>query len=333
MRFGRTPEQRDFAAAVDRLLSAAAVPQIAREWADGRPERGLKLWSALADLGVAGLAVPEQHGGLGASAVDLTVAFERLGYHAVPGPWAETAALAPVVLGAIGDPTGLLPGIADGTVCVTLAVPPSAPYAVDAFLATHLFLVADGQVSTARIATSVASVDPTRRPARVTADAPVGHLTPAAQAVALDHAALAVAAQLVGAGERMLHDAVAYVTARTQFGRAIGEYQAVKHLLADARVALDFAAPLVHGAALALDGNPDTAARDVSAAKVAASDAAYLTARTALQVHGAIGYTMEYDLSLWFTRTRALIGAWGTPSWHRARVLASLVGGAACASD
>ncbi len=63
--------------------------------------------------------------------------------------------------------------------------------------------------------------------------------------------------------------------------------------------------------------------RDVSAAKVASGDAAYRAARTALQVHGAIGYTAEYDLSLWLTKVRALVTAWGTPQWHRTRVLAA----------
>jgi alkylation response protein AidB-like acyl-CoA dehydrogenase len=61
-----------------------------------------------------------------------------------------------------------------------------------------------------------------------------------------------------------------------------------------------------------------------SAAKVMAGDAAYLASRTALQVHGAIGYTRELDLSLWMLKTRALLGAWGTPSFHRARVLEGL---------
>ena len=94
---------------------------------------------------------------------------------------------------------------------------------------------------------------------------------------------LATAAQLLGAGERVLADSVAYVKQRKQFGREIGSYQAIKHALADVRIALDFARPLVFGAALG--------AIDVSAAKVACADAAYLASRTGLQVHGAIGYT------------------------------------------
>ncbi len=135
-------------------------------------------------------------------------------------------------------------------------------------------------------------------------------------------AVLATAAQLLGAGERLLADAVAYVKQRRQFGREIGSYQAIKHQLADVRIALDFARPLVQGAAVA---ERDTFGRDVSAAKLAAADAAYLASRVGLQVHGAVGYTLELDLSLWLTKVRALVAAWGTTAHHRDRVLAALV--------
>jgi alkylation response protein AidB-like acyl-CoA dehydrogenase len=103
-----------------------------------------------------------------------------------------------------------------------------------------------------------------------------------------------------------------------QFGAPIGRFQAVKHQLADVAIGLEFSRPLLYGAAVT--GTP----RDVSAAKVACGDAAYRAARTALQVHGAIGYTEEYPLSLWLTKVRALVSAWGTPADHRARVAASL---------
>jgi alkylation response protein AidB-like acyl-CoA dehydrogenase len=105
------------------------------------------------------------------------------------------------------------------------------------------------------------------------------------------------------------------VRRRTQFGVPVGSFQAVKHRLADARTALEFARPMLFGAALTMDP------ADVAAAKVTACEGAYATARTALQLHGAVGYTAEYDLSLWLTRARALRTAWGTPSECRARVL------------
>jgi len=98
------------------------------------------------------------------------------------------------------------------------------------------------------------------------------------------------------------------VKQRKQYGRTIGSFQAIKHQVADVRIALDFARPLVHGAALSMEP------RAVSGAKVSAGDAAYLASRVALQVHGAIGYTQEHDLSLWLTKTRALLTTWGTPS-------------------
>ena len=160
------------------------------------------------------------------------------------------------------------------------------------------------------------SLDPTRRLFSVTPGEPAEVELPEG---AFDLAVLATAAQLLGCGERMLADTVEYAKQRRQFGREIGSYQAIKHALADVRIALDFARPLVLGAAVT-----GASARDVSAAKVATGDAAYLASRVALQVHGAIGYTREYDLSIWITKVRALVGAWGTPAFHRARILESL---------
>src|SRR5690606_42073522 len=137
-----------------------------------------------------------------------------------------------------------------------------------------------------------------------------------------DLGALLCAAQQIGLGRALLDVSVEYAKTRHQFGRPIGEYQAVKHHLASAMVELEFARPLVYGAALSY-GTPDFA-RDVSAAKAAASEASYGMAKTALQVHGAIGYTDEYDPSLWIRKARALSAAWGTPSEHRARVMSGL---------
>ena len=137
---------------------------------------------------------------------------------------------------------------------------------------------------------------------------------------AFDLAVLACSAELLGCGERLLADSVEYVKQRKQYGRTIGSYQAIKHALADVRIALDFARPLVLGAALA----DEDRSRAVSAAKVAAGDAAYLASRVALQVHGAIGYTSEFDLGLWINRVRALVGAWGGSAFHRDRIADSL---------
>lgn len=141
---------------------------------------------------------------------------------------------------------------------------------------------------------------------------------------AFDRGALGTAAQLVGLGRRMLDLAVAYAGERHQFGAPIGSFQAVKHQLADAALRLRFAAPAVYGAAWSLATDGPTAGRDVSTAKALASDAARQAGRTALQVHGAIGYTVEADLHLFQKRAEALARTWGDAAWHRRRVAEAL---------
>ncbi|MEV6444840.1 acyl-CoA dehydrogenase family protein [Amycolatopsis sp. NPDC051716] len=305
MRFLLSPEQRQFAATLHELLGGADTAAAARAWAAGEHDRGLKLWHALADVGVFALLVDEEHGGLGAGPVDLVVACEALGYHAVPGPLAESAAVAPALL------TGhRLTSLAEGDLVATVVAPPEVPLALDADIA-GVVLDLTGAHLTGAGAEPVRSIDPPRRLFRVPAAA--GR----SGGLAFDRGVLAVAAQLLGAAQWLLDTSVAYAKQRKQYGRAIGEYQAIKHLLADVVTRLELARPLLYGAAVA----GETFARDVSAAKVMAGDAALLAARTALQVHGAIGYTAEHDLGLRLTKVRALAGAWGTGSFHRARVL------------
>jgi len=122
----------------------------------------------------------------------------------------------------------------------------------------------------------------------------------------------------------LLDASVEYAKQRSQFGKVIGTYQAIKHKLADVHIAIELARPLVYGAALSLADNASETARDVSAAKAAASDAALLAARSALQTHGAIGFTQEHDLSLWLLRVQALRSAWGDATVHRRRLLEAL---------
>jgi hypothetical protein len=319
MRFSPSPEQRDFAASLGDLLAKADTPTTVRAWAAGDFERGRALWRRLADQGVLALALPETHGGFGATTIDLVLAFEQLGRAAVPGPLVESIAVLPVLL-AGGPAAGTLDRIGTGEVLATVAAPPRVPYALDADSADEVFVLAGTALSRAAVAERVASVDPARRLSSLQAGEPVSEVDPTA---AFEFGALCTAAQILGAGQALLERSSQYATQRSQFGKPIGSFQAVKHLLADVMVALELARPLLFGAALAF-GTPD-AARDVSAAKVACSDAAYLAARNGLQVHGAIGYTQEYDLSLWLTKVRALYSSWGTQAEHRARVLQALV--------
>jgi len=145
-----------------------------------------------------------------------------------------------------------------------------------------------------------------------------------------DFGTLANAAQLLGAGRALLEASARHARERIQFGQPVGSFQAVKHHLADMLIGLEFARPLLFGAAVALGSGAGHAARDVSAAKVACAGAAHRAARIALQVHGAIGYTAEHDAGLWLTKVQALGPAWGSPAWHRARLLAELTGQATC---
>jgi alkylation response protein AidB-like acyl-CoA dehydrogenase len=320
VRFALDEQQRDFAASIDAALGTADLPGAIRAWAAGDTAPGRKVWEQLANLGVTALAVPEKFDGIGADPVDLVVALERLGRWCVPGPVAESIAVAPVLLAA-DDHADRCAGLASGELIATVALPPHTPRAVDADTAGLVLLATlneTGGVSEGTAGDRHASVDPSRRLYDVTA---TGQTWPAPKEVikrAYEFGALATAAQLVGAAEALLNGAVDYAKQRSQFGRVIGSYQAIKHKLADAHIAVELARPLVYGAALTLEP------RDVSAAKAAASDAALLAARASLQTHGAIGFTQEHDLSLWLLRVQALRSAWGTPEAHRLRVLEAL---------
>ncbi|WP_016892963.1 acyl-CoA dehydrogenase [Mycobacteroides abscessus] len=321
MKFDLDTQQRDFAASIDAALSVADVPAAARAWAACNHGPGLAVWSTLAELGVTALAVSEKYDGIGAHPVDLVVALEGLGKWAVPGPVVESVAVAPVLLSSHEDGAEPSTRLASGELIATVAAPPIAPRALDADIAGLVLIADDIGVREAQAGAQHESIDASRR---------VFDVQPKAAGIsldtsrAIDFGVLAISAQLIGAGQALLDRAVAYAKQRSQFGRPIGSYQAVKHKLADVHIALELARPLVYGAALSLADESPTAARDASAAKVAAAKAAYLAARSALQTHGAIGFTAEYDLSLWILKVRALTSAWGTSEWHRARVLEAL---------
>jgi alkylation response protein AidB-like acyl-CoA dehydrogenase len=341
--------RNEFADALHAMLDADGGPAAARSWADGDLAPGLALWGRLADLGVTALAVPEKWGGLGASPADLAAACEELGHHAVPGPVAESLAAVPVLLAALAEPDALGPpddvasptvlddastcgewlsGLATGDLIATLAMPPWLPFAADAEVAGLVLLAAPDLVWTGSAGARHRSVDPARSLSAVTGQQALAHGARAAVAGALDLGSLACSAQLLGAGRALLEISVYHARVRAQFGQPIGTFQAVKHKLADVAIALEFARPLLDAAAAAIADDAATVRRDVSAAKVACADAASLAARAALQVHGAIGYTAEHDLSLWLTKVRALVPAWGSQAEHRARVAAALAASA-----
>ena len=151
----------------------------------------------------------------------------------------------------------------------------------------------------------------------------------APKTAALDRAALAGAAQQLGVTQQMLDIAVRYATERHQFGKPIGSFQAVKHMLANVAVKLEFARPVVYRAAFAVAHNAPARAMATSQAKVMASEAAVFAAKTTHQVHGAMGYCWECDLHIWMKRAWALDLAWGTSPWHRQRLADAVIDGAA----
>ncbi|MDV8002511.1 acyl-CoA dehydrogenase [Rhodococcus sp. IEGM 1408] len=326
MRFALEPEVTDFAASIDSLLVKSDMPSVIRSWAAGDTAPGTAVWSRIAETGAAALLVAEDAGGAGATAVEAVVALEVLGRHAVPGPVVESIMVAPLIAAALDDASaagGTAGEIAAGTPA-SVAVPGVSPFAPDAHVAGYLWVVDDDEVFTGQPGEARRSVDRART---VTTPVRGEKVATVSTTDIVNHGALGTAAQLMGLGQAMLDMSVDYARQRKQYGRFIGEYQALKHQLAEVAVALEMARPLLWAGALAIAENPDdprAAVRDVSAARVAVADAAYLSARTALQIHGAIGYTLEHDLGLLLTKTRALQTAWGTQTFHRGRVLDSL---------
>jgi len=339
VRFAPSAEQRQFAQSLHDLLTDAGTASVARAVAAGDLPAGRAVWKQLAEVGVPALLVPERWGGLDAGCADAVVAFEELGHHALPGPTVESGVVAPALLREIADEhpdlaERWLPGVAGGDRVVTVAHA-LCPRVVGAGWADDVLAVSRSEL---RLVPSTAlehqrSVDPSRQIDAI-ADTTAGEVLASgprvadATARAVELGTLMVCAQLLGAARMMLEMSTGYALQREQFGRRIGEFQAVKHHLADVAVAVEFTRPLLHGAAVSLQARSRDAARDVSAAKMAAARTADRAARAALQVHGAIGYTQEHDLSVWLLYVRALVGAWGTAAYHRDRVLTALAAGA-----
>lgn len=342
MRFALSTEQLDFAAELRKILEAGQVPAAVRAWSAGDTDKGRALLRQLAEMGVFGLIVDEKYDGADATPVDLVVALIETGRAALPGPVIESAAVIPALLQRLpdaGTAQQWLPGLASGASLGTITFDdPQRGIALDAE-AADVVLVAAGrrlalgevsatdalhQADVADSAAQLSSIDPARKLFRVATGTTLadGDEVAAALDYAFDVGVLACAAQLLGAGRAILEQTTTYAKQRKQFGRLIGEFQAVKQQLADVLIALDLAEPLVYRAALTLDSADR--ARDVSAALVACGDATHRAARVGLQVHGAIGYTAECDLSLWLTRVTALRTAWGTADFHRGRIAAAL---------
>ena len=253
-------------------------------------------WSDLEAMGVTS-ALP-----LGLDELVLVPVLVEAGRVALPEPLVETALL--------GAPFGI-----DGMVTAGWRDEP-VPWAADADAVLRVDDDAVRLIEAPEVE-PVDSVDPQRRLGRVTgAERPLD----ADPVLAFDRVVLGQSAFLVGLSRTMLDLAVNHVVDRHQFGVPVGSFQAVKHHLANARIAIEFAAPAVARAGWSVANGEPTRARDVSMAKALAADAATTTGRAALQCHGAIGYTVEHELHLYLKRSWALARSWGDRTFHADRV-------------
>jgi alkylation response protein AidB-like acyl-CoA dehydrogenase len=269
------------------------------------------LWSRLAEMGVFAISLPEPRGGVGLGMAHAVIVFEELGRALVPGPLVPTYLAAAHVGGAA---TGeLIVGLREGDGCI----------------AEHLEAI-DHQLVIGESALSLTGPPEGGHPA----PRPLDPLTPVhldctsgdaeyvlgdanASQVAHLEGTMLVAAFQVGLAQGAVELGTEYATTRQQFGRVIGSFQAVKHLLVDAVVATDVARASVHVAAVNIDearssGEPDTGlAASVAGARMVASRAAHRAATACIQVHGGMGYSWELEAHLYLKRSLVLDAALG----------------------
>lgn len=322
MDFAFTPDQVEITQAARDMLLDTCTPADLRRLLDTRKPRDEARWSTISEMGLIGMLAPEAAGGLGLGLPDFIGIAEAAGYVALPEPLVELAGVTVPLLAGLDDDKGWLERVVGGAV---IAVGnPVNPLVADADTAdallladgTDIHLVGRNAVDLAR----VESVDPFRRLFSAawspSPDTKIG----SDWGQTAERGAVLAAAQLIGLGQRCIDLAVAYAKDRNQFGKPIGSYQAVKHLLASAQVAVEFGRPVVHAAAAELELDTLASRARVSHAKIAAGAAADLAARTAVQVHGAMGMTWEVDLHFFLKRTLALRGTWGTAAAHGSTV-------------
>lgn len=341
---------------VRRLFADRCPPEAITAVYDAAPQDFSGVWRALtADLGLAGLLIPEELGGAGATAREAAVVMEEIGRAVAPVPYLTSAVVATVALLQSGD-TATVKDLAAGALTAALVVPLSATpgdaitgvspgitgrvASVAGALEADVLLVPvagpDGVElhTVARDAagvrvTPVLSLDMTRPLADVdftdAASTRVGAgSADAAIAAALETGAALLASEQLGIATWCFETTLTYAKQRKQFGRAIGSYQAIKHRLADLWIEVNSAAAAARYAA-------DTCAREDGDAAIAAavaqaycSGTAVHAAEECVQLHGGLGMTWEYPAHLYLKRAKSDQLAFGTAYRHRAR-LAGLV--------
>jgi len=333
----------DFTFSEEQRMSAEVVREVLAEHCNCAAllkqlqtgvDRDDRAWQALRQVGLMGVLMPERVGGLGLGEVDFVLVAEACGYAALPGPFVEHAGVAGPLLSALGVHGGLTEKAAAAEAVVAIGHPIN-PYVADADLASALLLEHQGEVHLVLASdvklTRKTSVDPFRRlfhpewtPSE---DTRIANRLQGLQLWddALDRGAMFTAAQCLGLAQRTVDLSVEYAKTRKQFGKPIGSYQAIKHLLAGVQVKIEFARPVLYAAAARMSHRDRCSRAAVSHAKCVSAEAAELGARAALQVHGAMGYSWEVDVHLFLKRALALDSAWGTQAFHRARIAQRLL--------
>jgi alkylation response protein AidB-like acyl-CoA dehydrogenase len=371
MYFDLTDEQEAIRSTAHDFLASRFKSERMREIAgsdDGTDAQG---WTEMAELGWAGLALPEEWGGQGLGVVDLAVLFEEMGYALAPSPLFSNTVVGLALAQGASDQQKerWLRPLAEGTARGTQAMvdagstgtPGAYPMKAEAdgdgivlngkkelvadAAGAAFFLVAtsDGRrhiVPADADGVSVSpeiSIDTTRRLSTVNFD---GVKVPADQTLPGHGAewervyligAVALAAESTGVAQRTLEMAVAYAKDREQFGRPIGAYQAVSHRCAQMLLETENSRSAVYGAAWAADADPDALPLSASMAKAYASDAGWRVPDASIQVHGGIGFTWEHDLHFFLKRGRANASMYGDARWHREQVAKKVLAGAAAA--
>jgi alkylation response protein AidB-like acyl-CoA dehydrogenase len=341
--FALTADQKMMQESLARTLAEASPLERVRAFAGDLSDTAEDVWRALADFGLPGMVIPEEHGGLGLSLLDAALASEALGAAVAPVPFLG-AVLAPIGLargGSAAQQAEWLPKLASGEVTAGVAISEAVAGARDGAgvaasrskltgkalfvpggLSAGLLVVADQDGGLHLVRGDAAGltrslmpgIDETRRLAELTfggvAAEPLS-AGPELLDALRDAAWTLIAADSLGAAQAMLGKAVAYAKERRQFGRVIGSFQAVKHLCAEMAAELEPCRSLVWYAAYAFDAAPADASLMAAHAKALTSEVGRFVARTATEVHGGMGITDLLGLHFWFKRlglNRQLLG-------------------------
>jgi alkylation response protein AidB-like acyl-CoA dehydrogenase len=335
--FSFTPEQEALRAEARRFLSERVD---VRAQINQPGAHDAALWKQMAELGWQGALVREEHGGTGMSLVNACVLFEEAGRALLPGPFLLHVIATQAIARGGGD--ALLPDLVSGSkiagfwLCYATQldegmVTGDAELVPGASTADVLVIgLKDRSMAVAPsgsfAATEVDSADLTRPRATVAFDGPAGRLPSPDVSGSSVRASVAIAAESVGAARAALDMAVAYARERTQFGKPIGSFQAIKHKAADMLRAVEAARLAVYYAAWAIDAVEPGHAVATAHAKVAANEAFLLCAKENIQIHGGIGVTWEHDAHLYYRRALANATMFGESAVNRDRIALAAIG-------